>query len=236
MNFERALREFALHLGAERNLSPHTRRAYLSDLRQFVRFLGAGIAPGDVTALQVRSYLAELHASRHPATLGRKLAAVRCFYRYLVAEGACGVDPTTGIPMPRRPRRLPNPLPVDDCVTLMEAPTPAERGRAAPEAPTLMALRDRALVELLYGAGLRVGELAALDVRDVDLYRGDVRVRGKGGKERVVPLPAVARAGSVKPANAAEIFQIADVDGGLIGGASLKAKDFWGIIKAYGAE
>jgi site-specific recombinase XerC len=113
------------------------------------------------------------------------LAALRALFRFLVREGACALDPSAGIPAPRAPRRLPRPLAVDDCETLIERePAHGERRR----------LRDRALVELLYGAGLRVGEAASLDVRDLDLHRGDVRVRGKGGKERVVPLPSAARA------------------------------------------
>jgi len=142
-----------------------------------------------VTAADVRAFLAALHAACHPATLGRKLASLRSFFRFLLREGGCGLDPTVGIPAPRQPKRLPNPLPVDDCVTLIESPDSDPRS----ERPGRGGLRDRALVELLYGAGLRVGEAAALDVRDVDLHRGEVRVMGKGGKERVVPLPAAAR-------------------------------------------
>jgi integrase/recombinase XerC len=137
------------------------------------------VAPDDV-----RDFLAELHRRAHPATLGRKLAALRCFFRFLVREGECERDATVGIPGARRPRRLPNPLPVDDCVTLCERAAAGDERRER---------RDRALVELLYGAGLRVGELASLDVRDLDLQRGEVRVLGKGRKERVVPLPAAAR-------------------------------------------
>jgi integrase/recombinase XerC len=182
-----ALRQFKLHLAAERNVSPHTRRAYLGDVRQFARFAGRANPPERVSPVQVRGFLADLHARRHPATLGRKLAALRTFFRYLMREGVRALDPTSGIPAPRTPKRLPRPLAVDDCVSLMEAP-----GSAAQ--PDERLLRDRALVELLYGAGLRVGEAASLDVRDVDLQRGDVRVLGKGSVERVVPVPTKARA------------------------------------------
>jgi len=182
-----AIRQFELHLAAERNVSPHTRRAYLGDVRQFASFAGRGNPPERVDPAGVRGYLADLHARRHPSTLGRKLAALRTFFRFLVREGVCSLDPTAGIPAPRTPKRLPRPLAVDDCVSLMEGP----EGAAAPDEKLL---RDRALVELLYGAGLRVGEVAALDVRDLDLHRGDVRVLGKGGVERVVPVPAEARA------------------------------------------
>jgi integrase/recombinase XerC len=220
MTFAEALRSFELHLRAERNLSPHTRRAYVSDVRQFAAFVEGDVGPASVTATDVRAFLAELHGRRHPATLGRKLAALRCFFRLLVREAVCALDPTAGISSPRTPKRLPNPLPVDDCIALVEggrevAPRApgnreswfagADSGKIArgsreskrPESsrrgPSSRELRDGAIAELLYGAGLRVGELAALDVRDVDLHRGDVRVTGKGGKERVVPLPSVTR-------------------------------------------
>jgi integrase/recombinase XerC len=187
MKFEEEIRAFALHLRAERNVSPHTQRAYLSDLAQLVEYVGASTPPERVSAVEVRGFLAGLHARSHPATLGRKLAAIRAFFRFLVREERCPLDPTAGISAPRTPKRLPNPLPVDDCIALMEE----ERPHAGE--PDEKSLRDRALVELLYGAGLRVAETAGLDVRDVDLHRGDVRVSGKGGKERVVPLPAKAR-------------------------------------------
>ena len=189
MNFADAIREYGIHLDVERNVSPHTRRAYLSDVRQFVDRLDARRNPSTVTAADVRAFLAALHAACHPSTLGRKLASLRSFFRFLLREGGCRLDPTAGIPAPRQPKRLPNPLPVDDCVALIESPDSDPRGERSDRGR----LRDRALVELLYGAGLRVGETSALDVRDVDLHRGEVRVMGKGGKERVVPLPAAAR-------------------------------------------
>lgn len=187
---ERELDAYAVHLRDERNLSPHTCRAYLADVRQFLAFLGATPRASAASGEQVRDYLASLHARRHPATLGRKLASLRTFFRFAVRSGWCGADPSDGIPAPRTPKRLPRPLAVDDCVALIErAPSPgAAASRSGEQEP-----RDRALVELLYGAGLRVSELAQLDVRDVDLERGDVRVLGKGGVERVVPLPLQAR-------------------------------------------
>jgi len=187
MTFTSAMKAFDLHMRAERNLSAHTRRAYLSDVGQFAEFLGAAAAPEKVSAVEVRAFLAGLHADLQPSTLGRKLASMRSFFRYLVREKQIALDPTAGISAPRTPKRLPNPLPVDDCIALMESK------RLAVNEPDEKSLRDRALAELLYGAGLRVGELTGLDVRDIDLHRGDVRVSGKGGKERVVPLPEAAR-------------------------------------------
>jgi integrase/recombinase XerC len=181
MSFEACLRAFDLHLRAERNVSPHTRRAYVSDVRAFAAALPPGVAPAAVTSVDVRHFLASLHGRRHASTLARKLASLRAFFRWLVRERRCRLDPTAGMPLPRGPRRLPNPLPVDDCVALVEA----DGGPAG--------LRDAALAELLYGAGLRVSEAVALDVRDYDAVRAEVRVLGKGGKERVVPLPEQAR-------------------------------------------
>jgi integrase/recombinase XerC len=188
MSFDHALRAFGLHLRAERNLSPHTQRAYLGDVRAFRAALAAEADPASVVSGDVRGFLAGMHGTREPATRARKLAALRAFFGFLVREGRCRLDPTAGIPGPRQAPRLPRPLAVDDCVALCEA-----AARDAASGGGSRELRDHALVELLYGAGLRVAEAATLDVRDVDLHRGDVRVLGKGGKERVVPLPAAAR-------------------------------------------
>ena len=119
------------------------------------------------------------------STRNRRLAALRAFFRFRVKSGGREADPTEGLPGPKRERRLPAPLSAEDCEKLVESDDP----RRAPE----LALRDRALFELLYGTGLRVGELAALRVRDWDADRHELRVRGKGSKERVVPVPAAAR-------------------------------------------
>lgn len=186
--FDAALAAFDAFLSAERGASPETRRAYLADVRAFGAFLGAGTAPGRVDAADVYRFLADLQRRLAPSTVARKLASLRAFYRHLVREGGCPADPTLGIPAPRGPRLLPRPIGVDDCEALAEADAP-ERVEGSEPAR----LRDRALVELLYGAGLRVGELSGLDVRDVDLRGAEVRVWGKGGKERIVPLPEAAR-------------------------------------------
>jgi len=193
------LRDFDVHLSAERNFSEHTRRAYLSDLRQLAEH--AACAPEKVSARDVRAWLVDLRATRSASTLSRKLAAVRGFFRFLIREGCAETDPTAGLSAPRQPRRLPRPLSVDDCDVLVERdPPPSASLSASRSAPPrenpldrLRGLRDRTLVEVLYGTGIRVGELVALDVRDVDLRRGELRVLGKGRKERVVPLPALAR-------------------------------------------
>lgn len=198
MNWTRAIEAYGRHLASERGMSPHTLRAYLSDVRQLTLHTGSGIEPAAVEADHVRGWLASLNRRRSAATRGRKLASVRSFFRWLVREGGRGDDPTAGIPMPKLEKRLPRPLSIDDCAQLVATARRASR-RPAPEggvraqADQWLALRDRALVELLYGTGIRIGELVALDVRDLELRAREVRVMGKGGKERVVPIPERAR-------------------------------------------
>jgi site-specific recombinase XerD len=176
MKASEALRAFELFLRAERNLSPHTRRAYLSDLRQFAAHQGEGFVPDRTTGAEVRDFLASLHGRRGPATLGRKLAALRAFFGFLMRDGGCALDPTAGMSAPRLPRRLPRPLPVDECMGLVDG---------VPAGPAAIELRDRALLELLYAAGLRVSEVASLDVTALDVRDRSVRVQGKGKKERI---------------------------------------------------
>jgi integrase/recombinase XerC len=188
-----AVAAFERYLRAERGLSPHTRRAYLEDVGQLAEHVGCSVAPQAVEADDIRQWLAGLHRSRSAATLGRRLAGVRAFFRHLQREGQIELDPSAGLPAPKLPKRPPRPLSVDDCFALAEQETAESSGKKDARRQLLARLRDRALVELLYGTGIRVGELAKLDVRDVDLHRGDVRVMGKGGKERIVPLPEQAR-------------------------------------------
>lgn len=195
LTFREAIRRFDTALRAEHNRSVETRRAYVSDVRQLAEFAGEGVSPEQVTAARVRAFLASLHRRCDASTLSRKLSALRAFYAFLLAEGACRVDPTARLTAPKTARRLPKPLAVDDCEALVEV-SPAREPETARARER--ALRDRALVELLYGAGLRVGEVATLDVRDVDLRGREVRVLGKGGRERIVPLPSAAREALVR--------------------------------------
>jgi len=182
-----ALAAFGRYLGAERGLSKHTLRAYLSEAERLAERPECQRCGGldQIDALSVRSYLASFHRAHKPSTRNRRLAALRSFFRFRVRSGARAADPTEGLPGPKAERRLPAPLSAEDCETLVEV---EERGRA----PKL-AVRDRALFELLYGTGLRVGELARLRVRDWHADRHELRVLGKGHKERIVPVPAKAR-------------------------------------------
>jgi len=184
---ERALAEFARHLEAERGLSPHTLRAYLSEAARLAERAECARDGGldGIDPLAVRSYLASFHRTHKPSTRNRRLAALRAFFRFRVRGGQRLTDPTEGLPGPKTPLRLPSPLSAEECEKLVES---EESGRA----PRL-AIRDRALFELLYGTGMRVGELAKLRVRDWDSHRRELRLLGKGSKERIVPVPAKAR-------------------------------------------
>jgi integrase/recombinase XerD len=181
------------HLAVERGLSEHTLAAYRRDLRRYVAFLERrGVTdPADVDESTIRSYVASVSASTHgdderpyrATSVARMLSSVRSFHRFLLRDGVATRDPAIGVAQPKLPRQLPHPLSVDDTRRLLEAPDPA----------TPAGLRDRAILELLYGAGLRISELTGLDVDDLDLEEGAVRVLGKGGKEREVPLGRFAR-------------------------------------------
>ena len=186
-----AIAAFARHLDSERGLSKHTLRAYVSEAERLAELPECVRSGGldRIDALAVRSYLASFHRTHKPSTRNRRLAALRAFFRFRVRGGERVADPTEGLPGPKAGLRLPSPLSAEDCETLVEV----EEAERAPR----LAIRDRALFELLYGTGLRVGELASLRVRDWDAQRRELRVFGKGRKERIVPVPAKARAALV---------------------------------------
>jgi integrase/recombinase XerD len=176
------------HLAVERGLSENTLAAYRRDLRRYVSFLTHRnvLRPDAVEETTIRSFVASLSASTHgpeekpyrATSVARALSAVRSFHRFLVREGVTDRDPAVAVPRPRLPRSLPRPLPVEDVRRLLEAPDPG----------TPTGVRDRAILELLYGSGLRISELTGLDVDDLDMEGGSLRVLGKGGKEREAPL------------------------------------------------
>jgi integrase/recombinase XerD len=175
------------HLTVERGLADNTIAAYRRDLARYAAFLRRrGIRDArEVDEHTVASFVAALSATTRAdgrayraTSVVRTLSAARSFHRFLLREGEADRDPSAGIVRPRLPRSLPRPLPVEDVVRVLEAPA-----RDTPDG-----IRDRAVLETLYGAGLRVSELTALDVDDVDLEGGSVRVLGKGCKERDVPI------------------------------------------------
>lgn len=187
-----AIDRFSRFLLSERNASRETERAYLreaSDLLTFLLEERAGDPSGGtprewdaVTAPDLRRYFAARFRGRKGATMARKIAAVRSFFSFLVAQGEIPANPAVGIAAPRREMRLPGFLPVDEMMDLLRSlPTVEERDR-----------RDAAILELLYSSGLRVGELVALRRGDISLEEKTVRVSGKGRKVRVVPVGAHA--------------------------------------------
>jgi len=185
---------FLEHLEWERNLSPATLRAYRREVSGVVDFLESemGVSrPGAVRGAHIRSYLAHLH-SRHLAarSVARALAAVRTYFRFVVAEGEATANPAERVPHPRAEQKTPDAAGRYAIEELLEGFPKSAAGR-----------RDRAVVELLYGAGLRVGELVSLDLGDVQIQQRLVRVRGKGRKERLVPFgrPAAAAIGAYLP-------------------------------------
>ena len=188
---------YLLHLGEERALSAHTLRAYAGDLERFLTFVGrdflgeepAGVRPEQVEPAAVRAFLGALtREGLAKKSQGRALAAVRGLFRFAVREGTLPSSPAAPVRTPKTPQRLPRHLrPVE-----VEAVLEAAVGESA--ASGALALRDRALIELLYASGLRVGELVSLDWRDLDLSARVLRVLGKGGKERMVPFGAPAAA------------------------------------------
>jgi integrase/recombinase XerC len=186
------IRRFLQHLQLGLNASPQTVRCYRTDLREFEQFLKAGPHRGraaltSVDHLTIRAYLSFLHERGvSHATVARKLASLRSFYRQLAREGIVSRNPATMVSTPKLARRLPHPMPQTDVESLLDAAF----GQGPRDA------RDRALLELLYATGIRVGELVRSDLGDLDLGRGEeggmLRVYGKGRKERLVPIGRVA--------------------------------------------
>jgi integrase/recombinase XerC len=175
------------HLLEERNLSPHTLRAYRGDLAQFLEFLSRDFLakkPDEVTAkevdaLAVRSFLAWLSRRKvGRRSQARALSAVRSLFRFACREGELEKNPAAPVRTPKQPRTLPRHLRPGEIETLLESVTG--------EGP--LVLRDRAILEVLYAAGLRVGELVSLNWNDIDLKGRVLRVLGKGGKERMLPF------------------------------------------------
>jgi integrase/recombinase XerD len=183
------LLDFLGYLEVERGLSRNTLEAYRSDLQQFGEFLSRrGLAPLELTPGELAEFISELAEGREgrppcaPATLQRKVACLRSFYRYLRREQLIDHDPARELRAPRLPTRLPHVLSRDEVMRLLSQP----RGNS----PT--AIRDRALLETMYACGLRASEAITLELADLDLELGVLRARGKGSKERLVPIGSQA--------------------------------------------
>ncbi len=181
------LNRYATHLVAERNASPYTVRNYRREVGEFLHFLrGQEVRRlADVDRSIVRRYIAWLDEGEYErSSIARRLSEVRSFFDYLRREGLAAENPFATISAPKVPRRLPHYLDIGEMERLLNAP----------DRSTPLGVRDAAILELLYASGIRVGELAALNISHLQLGSGQARVWGKGGKERIVLLgqPAIA--------------------------------------------
>lgn len=176
-----AVAAFVRYVAVERGRSPRTVEAYRGDADSLARFCtDAGVDhPDEVTPTVLRRYLGMLHERGYArATVARRTSAIRSFFRFLVRDGYVAADPAVRLETAKQGRSLPRVLRPDQVAVLLAAPDPA----------TAAGARDRALLELLYGSGARVAEVCGLDLADVDLEAGELRLHGKGGRDRVVPL------------------------------------------------
>ena len=182
-----SINSFLADLRTERQASSHTLRSYHDDMEIFTRYLEEnqkeGNDPTIVDPARLRRYSAWLNGQGYAAsTIARRLASLRSFYRYLRRQGTVTTDPTSGLRNPKQPQRLPRLLRIDDVIRLLDA-IPVH---------TALGVRDRAMLETLYGGGLRVNELVGLNRDDIDFESDLVRVRGKGRRERLSPIGPMA--------------------------------------------
>jgi integrase/recombinase XerC len=178
---EKYFEQFINFLKIEQGVSPHTLRAYTEDLKEFLSFTDKQLK--DIDNLDIRAFLASLyHKKLKKSSISRKLATIRSFFKYLHREGYVKKNPAKLVSSPKVPKALPRFLTIDEAFSLMDAP----------QGETFKTTRDKAILELLYSSGLRVSELTSLDISDLDLKESLIRVKGKGKKERIVPIGSKA--------------------------------------------
>ncbi len=162
---------------AEKNVSPHTLKAYTQDLKEFDAFVDK--KPKNIDNLDIRTFLASLyHRNLKKSSISRKLASIRSFFKYLHREGYVKSNPAKLVSSPKVPKTLPKFITIDEVFSLVETP----------KGETFKPTRDKAIIEILYSSGLRVSELTSLDISDLDIKETILRVKGKGRKERIVPI------------------------------------------------
>ncbi len=232
------VQEFLAYLVVERGASDNTVAAYRRDLAEYSTLLAEEgvVSPDDVTREHVAAFTTRLRArGLAPRSVERKLAAVKSFHKFLVREGVTENHPTTRIGLPRVPQRLPDVIAIGQAEALLAQPFP----------DTPSGLRDRAILETLYGCGIRASELTGLDLSDIWLDEGFLRVFGKGDKERLVPVggaasralagylasgrPHLRQKGSTRRLDPDAVF--VNVRGG-----RLSRQAVFGIVKRYGAR
>lgn len=177
---------FLIYLQVEKNASPHTVQNYQRDLFDGLTFFARELSrddytlhPSEITVVLFRNYLADMRArNKAGATISRRLSSWRSFYRHICREGVLNENPLRRISNPRREKKLPGFLAEEDMAKLVEVP----------ERSSILGIRDRAVLETLYGTGIRVSEMVGIDIGDVDFKRAAVKVTGKGNRERIAPL------------------------------------------------
>lgn len=179
---KRLLKEFEYYLKITKNLSQNTIKSYITDLDDYVQFLVKNYAikdPSDITKQYIRNYIARLKRKQNTnSSISRKVSAIRSFHKFLLLEKLVTTNVSTGISLPKKEQKLPVILSVDEVEALMIASDGFEP----------LELRNKAMLELLYGCGLRVSELLSLRLQDLHINMGFINVVGKGNKERIVPI------------------------------------------------
>ncbi|MFC1973845.1 site-specific tyrosine recombinase XerD [Chloroflexota bacterium] len=234
---DKVIDSFLTFLSVEKGFSKNTLEAYRNDLGQFVAFLNEqGISQGkpqvdwgNVERTSVLNYLVSLkERSYAPATIARKMAAGKSFFNFLISEDISGKNPTDGLAGPKVGKALPKALSIADVEELLRQPTYL----SSPEA-----MRDKAMLELLYASGMRVSELVSLKLRDVNLKAGFVRCFGKGSKERLIPIHNKAATAVKNYVAGARLRLLRDSKETALflnrRGLSLTRQGFWLILKSY---
>jgi integrase/recombinase XerC len=234
------IRAFEQYLTTERRSSDKTVATYVRDLEALREFVREKKLPQDARRLDVvalRAFLASLFDGRQPPTLARKISALRAFYRFLVRRGMARANPASSLRVPKVNKPLPKFLTVEDAFRVVDAPP---KDRSASSGP--LQVRNQAILELLYGTGVRVSEVSTLDIQDVDLNEAQARVRGKGNKERVVPLgetciQALQRYLEVRPSLRSSKGQPPDPKALFLGrwGTRLSPRQIENVVRKYGA-
>lgn len=201
MDLDQARREYLGYLAVERGYSHNTIDSYARDIKRYLAFLAArGISrPDDVSRGDVVDHIQGLEESGlAPSSVKRAVSAIKGFHRFMVVEQICENHPTADVPLPKEPERLPDVLSREDVFRLLDVPfavepKPKPRKGGKPDRTNVAAFhRDKAILEVLYGCGLRVSELCGLDLADVSFEDEMLRVMGKGSKERIVPIMGTA--------------------------------------------
>ena len=175
------IEKFIRYLDLEKGASSHTLRAYRKDLEEFAQ--SVGVSPDRLDVIDIRGFIAaQVQRSLSRTTVSRRLSSIRSFFKYMYREGLLKSNPAKLVTNPKVPKLLPRFLSVDDAFSLVEKP----------EGIGFIPVRDRAILELLYSSGLRVSELSGINTDDVNLKESLVKIRGKGKKERIVPVGSKA--------------------------------------------